>query len=103
MNYRMLDVLKQHWQQFRNGQPGQRFQDRYERNRDARSQRSGWFLKPLVAVLLLLAGIVLCVIPGPGLPLLLIGLALLADVSRRVAVAMDRLELRLRGMRHAKG
>jgi hypothetical protein len=45
---------------------------------------------------LLAAGLVLCVIPGPGLPLVIIGAGLLADVSRPVARALDGLEVRIR-------
>jgi hypothetical protein len=94
----MLEALKRRWQEFKRGRPGQRFQDRYERNRKTRSGRSKWlrFLKPLAAILLLAAGLFFCAIPGPGVPLLILGAALLADVSRRVAVALDWLDLRLR-------
>jgi hypothetical protein len=94
----MLEALKRRWQEFKRGRPGQRFQNRYERNRKTRSGRSKWlrFLKPLAAILLLAAGLFFCAIPGPGVPLLILGAALLADVSRRVAVALDWLDLRLR-------
>ena len=90
--------LKQRWQEFRRGRPGHRFQDRFERNRQAHPGQSGLtrFLKPLAAIVMLLAGVVFCLIPGPGLPLLLLGAALLADVSLRVARAMDWLEVRVR-------
>ena len=39
-----------------------------------------------------------CFIPGPGLPFVLIGAGLLADVSRPVARAMDWLEVRIRNV-----
>jgi hypothetical protein len=96
----MLEGLKQRWREFRRGRPGHRFQERHERNREARSARSplARFFKPFAAVVLLAAGIVFFLIPGPGLPLLLIGAALLADVSLRVARAMDWLELRIRAL-----
>jgi hypothetical protein len=47
-------------------------------------------------VLLLLVGIVLCFIPGPGLPLVLAGAAMLANRSRAVARTMDWIEVKLR-------
>ncbi|MCW1926308.1 hypothetical protein OKA05_27385 [Luteolibacter arcticus] len=96
----MFEALKQSWRDFKRSRPGKRFQDRYERNREARSGRSTWtrFLKPLAAVLLIAAGILFCIIPGPGLPLLVIGAGLLADVSRRIAVVLDWLELRARAL-----
>jgi hypothetical protein len=36
------------------------------------------------------------VVPGPGLPILLVGLALLAQTSATVARALDRTEVKLR-------
>jgi len=91
---------KQHWREFKEGRPGHRFQERYERNRKTGSRRSPALrtLKPIAGALLLIAGIVFCLIPGPGLPLLLLGVAFLADVSRRVAAALDRTELWLRSL-----
>jgi uncharacterized membrane protein SirB2 len=94
----MLNGLKQSWNEFRRGRPGNRFKARHERNRNARSGRAAWtrFLKPIAAILLLAAGVAFCLIPGPGVPLLFIGAGLLADVSVRVARALDWLELRIR-------
>ena len=91
---------KQRWQEFKEARPGHRFQERYDRNREVGEQRSAAAraIKPLAAALLIIAGVVFCVIPGPGLPLLLLGAALLADVSRRVALALDTTELRVRSL-----
>jgi hypothetical protein len=91
---------KQRWQEFKEARPGHRFQERYDRNREAGAQRSPAIraIKPFAAALLMIAGVVFCVIPGPGLPLLLLGAALLADVSRRVAVALDATELWIRSL-----
>ena len=54
------------------------------------------FLKPMLALVLFAAGVLLCFIPGPGLPLLVIGAGLLADESRPMAQALDWLEVRSR-------
>ena len=94
----MLATLRQEWRGFKRGRPGHRFEKRYERNQDAESSQS-WFLrllKPTVAIILFAGGIVLCFIPGPGLPLIIIGAGLLADESRSVARVMDWLEVRAR-------
>ncbi len=90
--------IKQHWQEFKEGRPGHRFQDRYERNKEAREERSWFtrFIKPFAGVVLVVAGVVFCLIPGPGLPLLLVGAGLLADVSLPVAKGMDWLDVRIR-------
>jgi hypothetical protein len=94
----MVEKVKQQWRKFRSGRPGHRFQERYEKNRRTRSSQS-WFvrlLKPAAAIVLFAAGVVLCFIPGPGLPLIVIGAGLLGDECRPIAQGMDWLELRLR-------
>jgi hypothetical protein len=94
----VLSGWKRQWKAFRSGQPGQRFQDRYERSRKMRASQS-WvvrLLKPVAALVLVIGGIVLCFIPGPGLPLIVIGAGLLADESCIIARGMDWTELRLR-------
>lgn len=90
--------LKQRWRDFKRGEPGHRFQKRFEESQKARTGRPKFtrFLKPAAAILLILAGLVLCFIPGPGVPLIVIGAGLLADVSLPVARALDGLELRIR-------
>ena len=55
-------------------------------------------IKPLAGIGMLVAGVVFCLIPGPGLPLLLIGAGLLADVSRPVARAMDWADVKVRSV-----
>jgi hypothetical protein len=101
----MLGGLKQHWRDLRKTRPGHRFQDRYKRNRRGREGEL-WrrrFLKPAIGVLLLCGGLILCFIPGPGLPLVLVGATLLAERSRPIARAMDWCELKLRKvLRRAK-
>ena len=77
----MFGRLKKQWCDFRRGRPGHRFQERFERNQRSRSTRSKFtrFLKPFLGIVLLVAGVVFCFIPGPGLPLVVIGAGLLAD------------------------
>jgi hypothetical protein len=90
--------LKRQWRKFKSGRPGHRFQDRYEQNRKTRTSQS-WFvrlLKPAAGIVLIAAGILLCFIPGPGFPLIVIGAGLLANEARPIARAMDWLEIRIR-------
>jgi hypothetical protein len=91
----MWTKLKKQWREFRQGRPGNRFQGWYQRNRRIRGSRSLFWrlLQPCAGIVLILGGIVLCFIPGPGLPLLIMGAGLLAGESRIVARAMDGLEL----------
>jgi hypothetical protein len=89
---------KQQWRAFRSARPGTRFEERYERSQKTRTSQS-WFLrvlKPAAALVLVAAGVVLCFIPGPGIPLLVIGAGLLGDESRVIARALDGLEVRAR-------
>lgn len=90
-----MSRFQQQWLEFKNGRPGHRFQDRYERNKERRAERSSFmrFLKPVAGISLIVAGVVFCLIPGPGLPLLLIGAGLMADVSLPVARGLDRLDV----------
>lgn len=93
----MLRRLREHWKEFRKGTPGRRFQDRYERNREERESKP-WYkraLKPILGIVLFLAGIVLCVIPGPGVPLIAIAGGLLADEALWIAKGMDWIEVQL--------
>ncbi|MCW1886012.1 hypothetical protein OKA04_14840 [Luteolibacter flavescens] len=91
---------KKRWEEFKQSRPGHRFQDRHRQNRERHFGRSPFVnaLQPAAGILLIVAGVVFCVIPGPGLPLLLIGLAMIADVSLWVAVRLDRFELWLRSV-----
>ena len=43
-----------------------------------------------------MAGVFFCILPGPGLPLLLIGAMLLAERSRVMARGLDRSEVKMR-------
>jgi hypothetical protein len=94
----MLAGLKQQWQAFRRARPGNRFEGRYERHQKVRNSHPWWMrvLKPLVALVLVVVGVVLCVIPGPGVPLIIVGAGLLGDEWRPLARALDWLEVRLR-------
>jgi len=82
----------------RNDPPGQRFERQFERIR----HRSPWVrvLMSIAGVLLVVAGIAFMVLPGPGLPLLVLGLGLLAGMSRTLARGLDRAEPFVRRQLH---
>jgi len=85
------------WQRFASSPPGQRFQERYQRKR--KHPRGGLARCGAVCagIVLTLAGIFFLVVPGPGIPILALGLALIAQESRVTARFLDRAELRVRG------
>ena len=94
----MWKALKRRWRELRSSRPGHRFQERYERSRRARSEKSALrrFAQPVAGLVILAAGIFFCIFPGPGLPLVVIGAALLSGESLVVAKTMDWLEIRIR-------
>jgi Putative transmembrane protein (PGPGW) len=76
--------------------PGRRFQDRYRRKHAQNAsawKRCAWFC---AGILLTLVGVFFLAVPGPGIPILAVGLALLAQESVTLARWLDRTELRLR-------
>ena len=97
-NLRVLKSLKQQWRDLKKGRPGNRFQDRYERNKEGRADESALrrWVQPLAGMLLFVAGVFFCVFPGPGLPLLVVGAMLLAERSRVMARVLDWSEMNVR-------
>jgi hypothetical protein len=77
-------------------QPGRRFQERYRRMHSKGT--SAWKRCAFVAagILLTLVGVFFLAVPGPGIPILVVGLALVAQESSTLARGLDRTEVRLR-------
>ena len=85
---------KREWHAFKNDRPGKRFEHQHDRLQQRCSAvRIGL---AIAGIILLAAGIALLVLPGPGIPLLVFGLALLAGLSGALARALDRTEPVLR-------
>lgn len=92
----MLHRLKQGWQDLKRGRPGCRFQDRHARRRQAARGMAGRCALVCLGLLVLLAGIVLLPLPGPGMLIVAAGAFLVAEGSHTMAKALDSLELRAR-------
>jgi hypothetical protein len=94
----MLTGLISNWRKLKSGQPGRRFQQRAARRRHDRSSRSliRRFVEPASALILMGLGLFFCLVPGPGIPLLFLGAAILAERSRPVARALDWSEMKAR-------
>jgi len=90
--------FRAYWRELRRGEPGKRFEARYERSRreEKKKGKAGRILFILAAVVLLAIGAFLAVFPGPALPFFILGGGLLAAESRPVARFMDGCEVRLR-------
>jgi hypothetical protein len=76
--------------------PGRRFQERYRRKASSERGRLARYAVILAGVALTLIGIFFLAVPGPGIPILAVGLALIAQESAVTARLLDRAELRLR-------
>ncbi len=97
-DYQVLS-LKRSWRELKRGSPGKRFQQRAQRVRQRRREGTSWvvsFLAPTIGAILLLGGLALCLMPGPGLPLIFIGAALISERSLTAARVLDWAELKLR-------
>jgi hypothetical protein len=93
-----MTAIAKEWRTLRYGTPGRRFYDFHH----ARSERrgEGWpferVLTLAIGTILLLGGLAIGWLPGPGGFIGIIGAALLGAESLRVAKLMDRIELRVR-------
>ena len=84
--------VKRQWKHFVAMPSGRRFQTRH---RLRRSQTGGLWRKVLVVglgALIVLAGVVMLVMPGPGLLAMILGAALIAEESLIAARLLDRLD-----------
>jgi hypothetical protein len=97
----MLETLKKRWKEFKKAPPGERFEQMHRAGRE-----SGLPLVRIVMVIagvaMIVGGVVLLAIPGPGLLVIAFGGALLAQQFLWVARKLDRLELVLRNL-YARG
>ena len=95
-----MGKLLRSWHEFKEGRPGRRFQDAARRNAASRSKHGLLYrcVRPLLGILLLLIGVFLCVVPGPGIPFILLGLSILSGSSKTIARFLDWSELKLRAL-----
>ena len=92
----MLKRLKAYWSQLQKGQPGSRFRQQYERNRREQKSPVGRILRIVAGVALIPVGVFFLAVPGPGLPIIALGVVLIARESGFVARMLDATEVRLR-------
>jgi hypothetical protein len=99
----MRKLFRRHWGQLRTSRPGRRFQDFYERKRGSRGGALWRCAAIAGGALLCLVGLFFMAVPGPGIPILLLGMALIAQQSRPTARLLDRAELGLRRFVRSRG
>jgi len=93
----MFEQMQQHWQEFKESKPGQRFKDRYRRRRQDEQGHIVWriFLITLGAVIAF-GSLILAPLPGPGWATVFVGLMILAGEVLPAARFLDWLEVWLR-------
>lgn len=90
----MLNI--QSWDRFAASPPGRRFEERYRRKSQSERGRLARCGCVCAGIILTILGIFFLFVPGPGIPILAVGLALIAQESAGTARFLDRAELRLR-------
>ena len=93
---RWLAPMKVEWRAFTQSPAGKRFEERYRRKRNA--DRPVWrkIMLPALGLLIIALGLILLPAPGPGIPVVLAGFALLAEHFLWAAKVLDRCELPIR-------
>lgn len=95
-----METRPDHHPTFRQSPPGQRFQNRYWRHREARYRRSMVvrIASLTLGVVLAILGVLMLVLPGPGVLFLALAGALFASESWRIARVLDWIEIRGRNV-----
>ncbi len=91
----MIEQAKENWQVFKNSEPGERFQDRYNRRRQEEQGRwnKGAIFNILLGLLIIVGGLVIGLVPGPGGFIAIFGLGLIGSEFQPIAKALDWVEL----------
>lgn len=96
----MIERIKQNWHEFKESQPGHRFQDRYDRRQEKEHGRwsAGKIVNLVLGLAIIAAGIFLVAAPGPGWIVVFIGFGFIASEFAPVARGMDWAELKARAI-----
>jgi UPF0716 family protein affecting phage T7 exclusion len=92
----MMKKVRSAIQKFRAAPPGERFQGLHQRSDKVASGSLVRSAMLLFSLALIAGGVFFMVAPGPGLLITVLGLALLAAISRRIAALFDHGEVKLR-------
>lgn len=93
----MFEQIEQHWREFRESKPGQRFKNRYRRRRQDEQSHIVWrIILITLGAVIALGSLVLAPLPGPGWATVFIGLMILAGEVLPAARFLDWLEVWLR-------
>lgn len=88
----MTVSVRRQWQHFMATPSGRRFQTRHRLRRARRGGVAGAILIISLGVVVILAGVAMLVLPGPGILTIIVGAAMIAEESLFVARLLDRLD-----------
>lgn len=88
----------QRWKRFKQAVPGQRFQQYFKRRQQAHPGAMWRLFFVGIGILVMVAGLLLLAVPGPGIVVFIVGATLLARESLTAARILDWSELRLRSL-----
>ena len=96
----MLEKVKENWMQFKESEPGHRFQDLYHRRQEQSHGRfdAGKFFNIVGGIAVALAGVFFIPAPGPGSMIIFLGLGLIGSEFLPLARFLDWAEVRLRSL-----
>lgn len=93
---RWFASMRDEWHAFRKSRPGERFEDRYCRKLKAGHAIWRKALSPAIGLAMIALGLILLPAPGPGIPVVMIGFAIIAEQFLWAARVLDRCEPPLR-------
>ena len=89
----MFKSLQQSWRHFRDAPSGKRFMLHYRERQASKKSKLGSIGYIVAGVALIVAGGIQLVIPGPGILVMALGAALVAQESEKASRVLDRFEL----------
>ena len=89
----MTESLREQWRRFAALPSGRRFQLRYRQHREKSAGLARKVVLMTLGTGLLVVGTMMLVLPGPGLLVMLIGAALIAEGSLVASRLLDRIDL----------
>ena len=92
----MFKSLQQSWRHFKHAPPGKRFILHYREHQAGSRSKAASVVYVLLGVVLVVAGLIQLVVPGPGILVVALGAALVAQESEKASRALDRFELWVR-------
>jgi hypothetical protein len=96
----MIERAKKNWQEFKDSEPGERFQDRYNRRQQEEHGRwsKGTIFNIVLGLLIIAGGLLIGLVPGPGGFIAFLGLGLIGSEFQPTAKALDWGEVKVRAV-----